>query len=518
MNTRKASNRMLIDVSVRAGSTSSRAFIFDYALAQGHVLLKIEALLPSEGAHVEPLKDKAAQQPDHFSSIAGRGVATREPSNPSRDHLVWSSLESAAGSDDSLPRPVHRSLLTGRLLECGSHKRPRKATVCIRLNGSILTTSDQTLSDDAIEHALDAALAYPHLPDLGNQQCSLDRNAFIANVQRDRFDSANNDCLIRIQTPFSVSLTTKLRISLPVLTVEPPQMDCMLCEDGQIAVACTSNGRLYTSPPLDVSENGEACTSLCAVLDVSAIDSNSCSVCWSSGGPGTVLGLSSLVKCHGCGVPVHRSCYGKPILGRSWMCDVCADCNASDPPPLRDGPAARRGHYTHHRWNVQCVSCKLTGGTFTRLPNFTYIHEVCRTWAPAVSDEGNYCALCGEGSGPVLQCMAEHCQVMFHPMCALIASNASIWKQRNSKHPPDETPLQSAMDDDDFHCTQFRLAKLDVGSLEWGDTSLVPVGLCGYHNPDRRSDLYGLYPRGQFLENAMRIPPRSVADDVQADN
>jgi hypothetical protein len=39
----------------------------------------------------------------------------------------------------------------------------------------------------------------------------------------------------------------------------------------------------------------------------------------------------------------------------------------------------------------------------------------------------------------------------------------------------------------------------------------LPVAYCGYHNPERRPDYYGLYPGACYMEGAVRIPPHRSA-------
>jgi hypothetical protein len=103
---------------------------------------------------------------------------------------------------------------------------------------------------------------------------------------------------------------------------------------------------------------------------------------------------------------------------------------------------------------------------------------------------------------------------VFHPICALVASNAAAWKLHHSRTGLSRTEyvadqrIEQVLRDDEFLCTQFRIAKVEVGSSATGEKTTLPVAYCGYHNPDRRADMYGLYPGGEFLaEGAMRIPP-----------
>ena len=155
-----------------------------------------------------------------------------------------------------------------------------------------------------------------------------------------------------------------------------------------------------------------------------------------------------------------------------------------------------------------------------------FLHEVCRVWGPSQLHAGLFCSLCNQNSSPVLQCMADNCQVMFHPMCALVASNASAWKRQHSStkrstaNGAAETRFDMTAGDDEFLCTQFRLSKAEVGTTTTGEKVIAPVAFCGYHNPDRRADFYGLYPAGRHLANgAMRIPPlHGSADRLDSDD
>jgi hypothetical protein len=121
--------------------------------------------------------------------------------------------------------------------------------------------------------------------------------------------------------------------------------------------------------------------------------------------------------------------------------------------------------------------------------------------------------------------MAENCQVMFHPICALVASNVAFWKAQHARTKLStvtanaDQPIERVLQEDEYLCTQFRLSKVEVGSTVKRDKVTLPVAFCGYHNPDRRPDLYGLYPAGQFLDGgAIRIPPLPGTDTATKDS
>jgi hypothetical protein len=108
---------------------------------------------------------------------------------------------------------------------------------------------------------------------------------------------------------------------------------------------------------------------------------------------------------------------------------------------------------------------------------------------------------------------------MFHPICALVASNVAFWKAQHARTTLSraaasmDQPIERVLEDDEYLCTQFRLSKVEVGSTVTGEKVTLPVVYCGYHNPDRRPDMCGLYPAGQFLGGgAVRIPPAPGTD------
>jgi hypothetical protein len=541
-------------VSFRVGSTSTRSTILNTSgIGQGPSLALLSAALPPSVQDGVPRTGTVVDENlGSYDCGASSADATDVQLVTGRTRRIWST-----------ERPKgYVSLLTGQKLENGSHKRPRDVVVCLRVDGVLLSTTDAAaaanreydsdLVNEIVETPNFASVGIESSWPGAHQQCTLDPSVLVKSLQCHRFDPESPSRLQPFQKPFSLSLITKLKFPLPVLNIVPPQIDCMPCEDGCIFTTCTSRGRMYTSrPPSIVASSqsvpmvdkdpsvtapvlAETVTSICSFLDITAMDSNICSVCWSQGVPATELGQATLLRCSGCGIPVHRSCCGRPPQGSDWRCDACVDFDerTHHAPSSKHDAAERRELYTRHRWSLSCSECRILGGTLTRTERSggekqgPFLHDVCRVWGPSQLHAGLFCSLCNENSSPVLQCMADNCQVMFHPICALVASNASAWKRqhggtkRSTGKEAAETRFDRTASDDEFLCTQFRLSKAEIGTTATGEKVIAPVAFCGHHNPDRRADLYGLYPAGRYLANGvMRIPPLpGSADLVESDD
>ncbi len=150
------------------------------------------------------------------------------------------------------------------------------------------------------------------------------------------------------------------------------------------------------------------------------------------------------------------------------------------------------------------------------------------------------CCLCGHGENStnlkrkykgLIKCAAIGCHVMFHPMCAVLVSKSSCIegsKQQQIKKDPIQEDIEL--------CNQYTLDLLEVkhekvqecyqgdekikdslfmvrgGGNSFKDdetimeTSIVPIGLCGIHNPNRKKSFYGCTPGAKTMADYITIP------------
>ncbi len=210
------------------------------------------------------------------------------------------------------------------------------------------------------------------------------------------------------------------------------------------------------------------------------------------------------------------------------------------------------------------------------LKSDTWVHEICRIWCPkrkqnepiststlpsstlttAPPSVRHYptevCCLCGIAdcsSHPkqqgLVKCAATGCSVMFHPMCATLATKLNNQgadgdpkdsKQTISTPPAERFIDHFAIRKDIEICQEYTLDLLEVthekvkenrnrgvyikrpirtdinsnsNEMETekeSDTSIVPVGFCGLHNPERNKSFYGCTPGAELMSEFIYIP------------
>jgi hypothetical protein len=163
------------------------------------------------------------------------------------------------------------------------------------------------------------------------------------------------------------------------------------------------------------------------------------------------------------------------------------------------------------------------------------------------------CCLCGMGEERVLtsqdysgliKCAATGCHVMFHPMCAVLATKLSdvTTSAKLDISAPSNDPMEATlrhdheMELDIALCQEYTLDVFEIEheydktqdeskiSSSSNDTlfvvrdnegnayrkqvqsSIVPIGFCGIHNPRRQKSLYGCTPAADTLKSFIRIP------------
>lgn len=321
-----------------------------------------------------------------------------------------------------------------------------------------------------------------------------------------------------------------------------PILDCLPSTDGLVRVVCTAPGRMKPRQVPAVLE-----------LEAGTQQSTNCTVCFAGE-------FSEVVeRCVTCGVRVHLSCCAdkgtRPADKNSWMCSCCSEINrdavfseqasnsagrrrkSKAPLRFRDGNEEDPVVEIDLKPSVSCMQCQLclhSGGAMSpSLENGGYIHEVCRVWTgmpvqletdsdmlqdlannPLLNRIRNICALCGsrtqDRSNELTRCAASGCRVLFHPMCALLGSKIATSEARGEM-PSDKLERMKILDSQ--LCKQYTLTMMKCTTMDSNgeeNTTIRPVAFCGLHNPIRETSLYGCYPCGGLVGDAMRIPSVSL--------
>lgn len=522
-------------VSFRLASTSSRSSIFeDFGTAKVPIFL--HATLPRQ-VHEGTRKSGVVA----FEVACDLGLYNCRPppavstvlNDPScinrffvgRTRLIWTEKEEHGAQSQ---RAAFRSLLTGGRLEPNALKRPLNVKVAIFLNGTLLSSEklpafkcsegfraahvSGILASKVVDDALDAACGKVPSSSEDYSQCSLNSEKLSSNIFGHLTlipSRLSPDLVNRIREPFSVlrqilagtsrgpSVQTLERACLNII---PPRIDCLPTEDGRISVMCSGSGRIvWERRPMESNQQASHSAST-VILRELASESDRCLVCWSA--DSLIASVSSSVNCVICDIRVHAKCLASHQAHDEWTCPTCEQCSESS-------TSAERF----------CLVCNHAGGAFARVKD-GWVHDVCRIWCEideylptcdVTKDTGvstATCHICSEGSPLVVQCSAELCCVRFHPMCAVVASIGAEIHHKNLIR-------AGGKEGDAFLCTQYTLSLLhtsfaDARKSVVGNSTTLPLAMCGYHNPKRQADWYGLYPGGCFLDGAMRIPPNRI--------
>lgn len=510
-----ALNLKKMNISFRVGSTSSRESIYPPE-EEGKTILLLRARLPVIVQSGIPIsKEEYARKKDRslgsFDSGPSNMKRFSDRVRTGRTRLIWSETV-----PDESSHGVYRSILNSKIMEKSSHQRPRDVKVMLRVNGrpvssqsvAMSSLSSARLSRNVFDKAVDDAVDGGQASVTGELQCYLTTETLVSDILRERVGKKSiPKAVLDIERPFAVSLK-RGRSTGPVVQVHPPKLDVFPSEDGQLYTVCSERGSLSASEIESMRKRNDP--SLCSLLEVTASDRNLCSVCWSPAAAASKHHRDdSLLRCDSCEIPVHRSCCGRYVRSANWKCDACLRyeevCKIGDnvpKPPIRA--------YQQHRRRIECASCGMKGSSLSCIDG-VWTHDVCRLWTQSQLVPSPLCCLCDTSMSPIIQCAAKNCQVMFHPLCALVASNAADLYRLNSVPFQGSSEKDRANWRDQFLCTQYRLARLEVGAGATKDSRFLSIAFCGYHNPDRSKDLKGLYPGGKFLRRAMRIPPQKSA-------
>ena len=508
-------------ISFRLGSASSRSSIFADIDIPGCQLLLLPAQFPKSIQEGMRLSGEKAFETAHelgaynIRPVPPEALALNDTSYKNRifvgrSRIIWSEKDDARSISQRVP---YRSLLTGDRLEGSSAKRPIQVKVAIRINGILLASNGMsakeaaTLSNDAawtwddslsysnrvVNGALDIACRECSSDAADHSQCRLASEVFLKEVTGQAVKSGNTKISsllkrtrqeLRIQRDTATSSRNSL-VERGQLLVTPPCIDCVPTEDGIYSVVCTKPGALVwgsvakgsrTQPKRDVST---------MVLRELSIDLKCCSICWNREAP--LMNDGSSTKCSTCGVRVHSSCLLECQDKGTWNCRACT-LEVADS-------------------ECVCSICNHSGGELFEDDDGSRVHKICKTWCYGSKDTNDTtCHLCSEKTNAVARCAATNCSIQFHPMCAVIASISANEHFGDLKQGGDR-------ERDAYLCSQHQLSMLHTtfrggGCSDMGCSTMLPVALCGYHNPLRRDDYYGLYPGGSIVEfGAMRIPP-----------
>ena len=376
---------------------------------------------------------------------------------------------------------------------------------------------------------------------------------------------------LAIQVQSTISLTNPVVgapvVGDDLLVFVPPCIDCVPTEDGLLSVVCTKPGRINWAT-MSSDETRQRASIL--ILRELASQLSCCSICWrhdsSTENDGSSVTCDTCTtRVHAACLPpkqgdapwVCRACQTDKTVAES----KCTFCNHSGGELVQE----ENGAWVHEicrTWCIECSKADDSGASVDAGPGHpscsndfespTQLETLRRAQAadPSIKpmaasgdNDALRCHLCANSSHAVVRCAAESCSLQFHPMCAVIASMVSIdacaacarafrncivelyllivysrfhccflFGQAANVHYHQELWQGDAKERDAFLCSQYRLSMLHTSfcggdSVTGGNSTTLPVAFCGYHNPGRQEDFYGLYPGGFSVESGiMRIP------------
>lgn len=165
-----------------------------------------------------------------------------------------------------------------------------------------------------------------------------------------------------------------------------------------------------------------------------------------------------------------------------------------------------------------------------------WAHDVCRIWSTGkdenVSLNDSTCCLCGTGAtntsndcciesktkgesqetsqphhfSGLTRCAAVGCQVVFHPMCAVLATRLrkEVSFVRGLSFSLVKERIQDLNLSDQYTLSLSEIKFYTKDSFE--ESCIVPIAYCGLHNPKREESFYGCPPCGEGLNKFIRIP------------
>ena len=560
---RTSSETEVKHVSFRFGGSSSRGTIFPESLSGQNRTLLLEASMSEDlhrGKRIQIAKaNEIARElgsydfrfglPEWSSAVNSSRVRS------GRTRIIWSSKQIGG------QRPICRSLLTGQTLENGAQKRPLNVRVCIKLNGKRLCVENpdmlvdgtrqedlsHNLSNEGIEKALFHATETNSKPPSRSMVMQREPNY---NQSGSALHSAHETKVVprtmeklllpKKRTPTRIVVgveqngTLESRESPPkVLEIKPPCIACIRTEDGVIRTVCSVPGRISnkgtSSGSGEGSSPGTFTVEATEILRDMADRSMACAVCWSPN-----VEKEDLYLCSVCGLQVHIGCHpgDSRNYDHTWKCNFCKSY------PSSSGSGKLNGSQPPRR----CEMCPIIGGALSFREGTGWCHDVCHAWCNSSVGGGGelgQCSICSGTGRKVVRCAARGCSVQFHPMCAVLVSQAAhmlklpqqSWNASapmadsgQSSHASSHVVISEGLDTvqgssscdyvtqqvkeaDALLSMQYDLIASRVGVPGHDRKYLLYLGFCGIHNRRRLPEFYGLPPGGAFYDDAFRIPP-----------
>jgi PHD-zinc-finger like domain len=486
-----------------------------------------------------------------------------------RTRLTWTT-KVAIGRQ----RPSYRSLLTGMVMENGSQRRPTHVLVAVRVNGNLISSpkddvgvvesraskirgwisDDHTIAGDCshskkdVESALDAACTGHVVAEpVRLLQCSLNCDQVLSKGLK--LEGISSRLARNSSEQYTVQLLDGSDIAY--LRVVPPRIEAMPTESGLVRVLCSQPGRLegFKRSNSNISEVPFV-LSTGILLDEMASKLKACAVCWSSS-----TESEDIITCASCGLRVHYTCHSilrsiekqkvndavtTSCPTENWQCNACAADRMALSSSLVALPISKA---TNPRYRHQCKLCPHRGGAINKLDSNgkgrdAWVHDTCRIWCgpdavaaaradtratttdpSQVETEETACCLCSQkctsaASSTLIRCAAQGCSLLFHPMCAVVASKAADLHRPVVETRANEQDDAERVARDAFLCSQYQLSmlsastSLDYYHQQYGKRRILPFAYCGFHNQQRRPDYYGIYSGARFYNEAMRVPPQ----------
>ena len=334
-------------LSVRVGGVSSRHTLVKKTEGSKSTAMHLVATFPSSFQQGKSVSIEMAQKLDEESnfylgsydcrasaphaSMSYQAMKTTKKEarakkniNVGRTRPIWSSFHQAGNN-----KIVCTSDLTGERLVGDSSKRPLETGVFIRLNGSIISISEDKNSKNYPKTTKFQQKVQWKDDDIHEAVGNVSKNVDIESVSlppkpKKSFCTFNpEEYLYEIAEAMKPPGPGKKRKSYPSLEnhTSPaelkygatntlkyimPRFTCLPLEDGYIRTVCENNGSMQ---PCDVHN---------LLQSASTID-GLCSVCWS------IDENKTLLKCASCGLIVHESCCGDKGEQKisSWKCSIC---------------------------------------------------------------------------------------------------------------------------------------------------------------------------------------------------
>ncbi len=292
-------------------------------------------------------------------------VRAKKKINVGRTRLIWSSFHQAANN-----KIVFTSDLTGEKLISESSKRPLEAKVFVKLNGKVLSITDNTKLGKPPPNGQKGKIPLEKIKwkdqDIhGAIRRALGGTSRAGNISDAEFDSpSTNNNLYCTFNPegYLEALTNKIKPPAPgkkkktdestfkgydrsspilmkfdgakILKHIPPKFGCVALDDGYIRVSCEIPGTMEPSSVHDLLKSAAQQGTECIPLKKTGPTrkENVCSVCWSGDEVYKVL------TCSSCGLLVHEHCCADngcfivdsgtvPSTLVSWKCSICRDAH-----------------------------------------------------------------------------------------------------------------------------------------------------------------------------------------------